>query len=247
MTQQPEESPSGSEIDTPGEAKYSDAPILAEDLLLVLFQPDSGAIAGESTLYYVLGGAVLADLALNESVTTTTTRTGTLRVEAVEGRAPSDQILRGAWDYVSDKPRGVQTLLAAIGPKLRQPLLERLVARGDIREENGKVLGLFKTTVLKDGGNGRRSGLVRDVRDVLVDGVEPTPRVAAFAALMWGSGTLHQFDRDIPWTSAVITRAQELGAGNWGAEGATQAVARATAALISITAATAVPRNKGHG
>src|SRR5688572_18727802 len=138
MTQQPEESPSGSEIETPGEEKTFDAPILAEDLLLVLFQPDSGAIAGESTLYYALGGAVLADLAVTESVTTTTTRIGTMRVEAVEGRAPSDQILRGAWDYVADKPRGVQTILAAIGPKLRQPLLERLVARCDIREENGK-------------------------------------------------------------------------------------------------------------
>jgi hypothetical protein len=227
--------------------KSLSAPTLAEDLLLVLFQPDSGTIAGENTLYYVLAGAVLADLAFNESVTTTTTRNGSVSVEAVEGRAPSDEILRSAWDCVSDKPGGVQTMLAAIGQTLRQPLLERLVARGDIREENGKVLGLFKTTTLKDGGSGRRSGLIRDVRNVLVDGVEPTPRVAALAALMWGSGTLHQFDPEIPWSSAVITRAQELERGNWSAEGATQAVARATAATIGIIAATVLPRNKGPG
>lgn len=212
--------------------------ILAEDLLLVLFQPDSGIIAGENTLYYVLAGAVLADLALNESVTTTATRTGAITVKAVEGRAPSDEILRSAWDYASDKPVGVQTMLAAIGPTLRQPLLERLIARGDIREENGKVLGLFKTTTLKDGGSRRRSGLIRGVRNVLVDGVEPTPRVAALAALMWGSGTLHQFDPEIPWTSVVIAHAQELEPGNWSAEGATQAVARTTAATIGIIAAT---------
>lgn len=218
--------------------KNLSAPILAEDLLLVLFQPDSGTIAGENTLYYVLAGAVLADLAFNESVTTTTTRTGSVSVEAVEGRAPSDEILRSAWDYASNKPDGVQTMLAAIGPTLRQPLLERLVARGDIREENGKVLGLLKTTTLKDGGSGRRSGLIRDVRNVLVDGEEPTPRVAALAALMWGSGTLQQFDPEIPWTSAVITRAEELARGNWSAEGANQAVARATAATIAIIAAT---------
>jgi hypothetical protein len=168
-------------------------------------------------------------------------------VEAVEGRAPSDEILRSAWDYASDKPGGVQTMLAAIGPTLRQPLLERLIVRGDIREENGKVLGLFKATTLKDGGSGRRSGLIRNVRNVLVDGVEPTPRVAALAALMWGSGTLHQFDPEIPWTSAVITRAQELARGNWSAEGATQAVARATAATIGIIAATVLPRNNGLG
>jgi hypothetical protein len=223
------------------------APTLAEDLLLVLFQPDSGAIAGENTLYYVLAGAVLAELAFNESVTTTTTRTGSARVEAVEGRAPPDDILRSAWDYAADKPRRVQTMLAAIGPALRQPLLERLIARGDIREENGKVLGMLKTTTLKDGASGRRSGLIREVRNVLVDGVEATPRVAALAALMWASGTLHQFDPEIPWNSGVITRAQELERGIWSAEGATQAVARAMAAMIGIIAASVPARTNGLG
>jgi hypothetical protein len=140
-----------------------------------------------------------------------------------------------------------QAVLAAVGPRLRQPLLERLIARGDIREENGKVLGMLKTTTLKDGGSGRRSRLIGDVRNVLVDGAEPTPRVAALAALMWGSGTLHQFDPEIPWSSVVITRAQELERGNWSAEGATQAVARATAATIGIIAATVLPGNKGRG
>jgi hypothetical protein len=218
--------------------KNLSAPTLAEDILLVLFQPDSGTIAGENTLYYVLAGAVLADLALNESVTTTTTTTGDINVKAVEGRAPLDEILRSAWDYASNKSVGVQTMLAAIGPTLRQPLLERLIARSDIREENGKVLGQFKTTTLKDGGSRRRSGLIKDVRNVLVDGVEPTPRVAALAALMWGSGTLHQFDPEIPWNSVVIAHAQELERGNWSAEGATQTVARTVATTISIIAAT---------
>ena len=214
------------------------APTLAEDVLLVLFQPDSGTIAGENTLHYVLAGAVLADLALNESVRITTTRTGVTSVEAVEGRAPSDEILRSAWDYASAKSVAVQTLLDAIGPTLRQPLLERLIARGDIREENGKVLGLFKITTLKDGGSRRRSGLIKEVRSVLVDGVGPTPRVAALTALMWGSGTLHQFDPEIPWNSVVIARAQELERGNCSDEGATQAAARITAATIGVIAAT---------
>lgn len=186
--------------------KNLSALILAEDLLLVLFQLDSGTIAGENTLYFVL-----ADLAINESMTTTTTQTGSVRVEAVEGRAPSDEILRSAWDYASDRPGGVQTMLAAIGPALRQPLLERLFARGGIREENGKVLGLFKTATLKDGGSGRRTGLIREVRNVLVDGVEPTPRVAA---LMWGSGIPTSTTRSSPGVRSPLpaptTRTRKL-------------------------------------
>ena len=222
-------------------------PTLAEDLLLVLFQPDSGAIAGENTLYHVLAGAVLAELAFNESVTATTTLTGATSVEAVEGRAPSDEVLRVAWSHVADKPGELQDMLAAIGPTLRPPLLERLIARGDIREENGKVLGTLKITTLKDGGSGRRSTLIRGIYNVLVDRAEPTPRIAALAALLWGSGTLRQLDPEIPWSPVVITRAQELKRGDWSAEAATQAVARATAAMISVIAASVLPRNEGRG
>jgi hypothetical protein len=188
---------------------------------------------------------VLAELAFTESVTIATTRTGSESVQAVEGRAPSDEILRTAWDFASSKPVEIQTLPAAIGPTLRQPLLERLIARGDIREENGKVLGLLKTTHLKEGGSGRRSGLIRHIRNVLVDGVEPTARVAALAALIWGSGTLNQFDPEIPWTSIDITRAEELARGHWSAEGTPQAVARATAATIRIIAANVLTQDKG--
>lgn len=154
-------------------------PTLAEDLLLLLFQPDSATIAGENTLFYVLGGAVLADLALHERVTTTTTRGGRVTVEAIEGRKPADELLRPAWDYIAEKPRGVQTVLAAIGPALRQPVLDRLIARGDIREEKRRILGVIPSTALVDGGTARRSGLLRDVRDVLVDDAAPTPPIAA--------------------------------------------------------------------
>ncbi|BEH03217.1 hypothetical protein brsh051_24980 [Brooklawnia propionicigenes] len=87
-------------------------------------------------------------------MTTAATRTGATRVEAVDGRAPSDELLRAAWDYVSDKPGKVQTVLAAIGPALRQPVLERLIARGDFGEESRKTLGLFKTKALVAGEMG---------------------------------------------------------------------------------------------
>lgn len=216
------------------------SPTLAEELLLLLFQPDSGTIAGENTLFYVLGGAVLAQLGLERRVTTEKTWSGTVNMSAVADRAPSDELLRAAWTSVQDKPRGVQTVLPAIGPTLRQPLIDRLVARGDLREEKAKVLGLFPTTVLKDGGTGRRDALLADVRAVLVDRASPTPRLAALTGLLSASGTLPQFDPDIPWNSAVYTRAEELERGDWGAAGAAEAVERTVMAMIvnSVTVTT---------
>lgn len=215
-------------------------PILAEDLLLLLFQPKSGTIAGENTLFYTLAGGVLADLALGEHVRTVPGRLGSTLVQAVEDRPPADELLRSAWDYVVPKPRGVQTVLAAVGPRLRSPLLDRLVERGEIRREKRKTLGLFDRTVLEDGGTGRRNRLLSDVKTVLVDGAEPQPRIAALAALVSGSGTLPQFDPEIPWTSPVITRAKELEQGNWGAGAAAEAVQRTITATIINSVTTAV-------
>lgn len=225
------------------------SPTLAEDLLLLLFQPNpkggAGNIAGETTLYWVLAGAVLADLGLSGHVQTGTTRFGTMTVEAVAANPPTDQLLRASWEYVADKPRSAQTVLAATGPGLREPLLDRLVERGDLHRHTRKALGLFQTSVLREGATTRRAHLLAEVRTVLVDGAMPTERTAALAALLYGSGTLPQFDRDIPWTSAVIARAEELKDGNWGAGAAAKAVTRTiTATIVTnvIVAAAAQPR-----
>lgn len=219
----------------------SDAPTLVEDLLLLLFQPTSGTVAGENTLFYVLGGAVLADLALGGHLSTTDRG----RVSSVADHPPTDDLLRSAWNYLAEKPRGVQTALAAIGPPLRGPVLERLIARGDIDQQPRKVLGLFRTTALRDGRTERRARLLADVRRVLVDGAEPQARVAALAALLSASGTLPQFHREIPWTSPVITRAKELEQGDWGADAAGAAVTRTVTATVvnsAVAAITVLPR-----
>lgn len=230
--------PSSSSPDaTPQDERQLGAPSLAEDLLLLLFQPNSGSqgagtIAGENTLFYILAGAALADLGLGENVRTTSRRfMGTL-VEVIEGRPPDDDILRSVWGYVAKKPRGVQTILAAVGPGLREPLLDRLIQRGDIQRSTRRSFGLFDTQVLQGTGGERRENLIAAVRAVLVDGAEPSPRIAALAALISGSGALPQFHQEIPWTSAVVTRAKELEQGNWGAEAAAEAVARTVTAVI---------------
>ncbi|WP_286793121.1 GPP34 family phosphoprotein [Microbacterium sp. UBA3394] len=224
-------------------------PTLAEDLLLLLFQPGTsssgpGTIAGENILFYVLGGAVLAELGMGGHVRGPDQR-GASVVTAVAGKPPSDHVLRAAWEYIADKPREIQTVLAAIGPALRGPMLERLIERGDLRSETAKAFGLFTTTVLREGDSGRRRTLLGAVRGVIVDGAQPDPWTAALAALIYASGTLPQFDPEIPWTSAVIARAEELRAGEWGADAAADAVARTiTAAIVNniIIAAAVLPR-----
>jgi hypothetical protein len=216
-------------------------PTLAEDLMLLLFQPGSGAggtgtIAGEGVLFYTLAGAVLSDLGLGGHVRA---EDRTDRV-ATTGAVPADPLLRQTWDYLAEKPRGVQTVLAAVGPRLREPVLERLVDRGDIRRSTRKALGLFETQVLEGDGGPRRPALVADLRAVLVDGQEPAPRTGALAALLSASGAMPQLHPEIPWTSPVVTRAKALEQGDWGAGAAADAVTRTTIAMVTSNLVIAV-------
>jgi hypothetical protein len=208
-----------------------DEPLLVEDVLLLLFQPSSGTIAGENYLYYVLGGAVVADLTLRD-LTEAQEASRLVRRVAARGDAPHDEILRPAWDYLAKKPRGVQTVIAAIGPELRGNVLDRLVEGGHLRRTRKKVLGFIPSESLEL-GSARRAELLARVRATLVDGTEPDARTAAITALLSASANLHQFDPEIPWTSSVIHRAKELENGNWGAAAAGAAITRATIAAIS--------------
>lgn len=219
---------------------------LAEDIMLVLFQPSSGTIAGENILFYVLGGALLADLSLRGYLQVGDSEgPNAKRLATIGAQPPGDALLRSAWEYLDEKPRRIQTVLAAIGPSSREPVLARLIARGDIEQSEGKWL-FFKTQSLAEGETGRRASLLASLQSVLVDGVEPTSRVASLAALLSGSGSLHRLHPDIPWNSAVIGRAKELETGSWGASAAAEGVARTvTATVISnilIAAAVTPPR-----
>lgn len=217
-------------------------PLLVEDTMLLLFQPDSGSIAGENILFYVLGGAVLADLALAGRIELRQEGRST-RVHAIGGRNAPEALLEPALAYITEKPRDVQTVLAAIGPPLRGPVLGRLVDRGDVTREKGKALGLFPTTTLALGSD-RRAALMQRVRAALVDGAPAGERTAASIALLSASGTLPQFDREIPWSGDVYTRGKEFERGDWGAAAASSAVARTMSAVVvnAAIAAIVLPR-----
>jgi hypothetical protein len=219
--------------------------LLVEDVLLLLFQPSSGTIAGETFLYNVLGGAVLADLALRDL--TEVEESGRLihRV-AARGVAPDDAILRASWDYLAARSRGVHATIAAIGPDLRGQVLGRVVDRGHLLRKRKKVFGFIPSQTLELGSS-RRATLLARVRATLVDGAEPDDRTAAITALLSASANLHQFDPEIPWTSSVIDRAKNLENGNWAATAAGTAVAGAMVALINGAVSASTPANTAGG
>jgi len=214
------------------------SPSMVDDVLLLLFQPSSGVIAGEATLFYVLGGAVLTDLALQGRVDIRRTRRFVDEVVA-SGEAPDDELLRRGWDVVAGSPSGAQAVIAEIGPALRSPALDRLIDRGHLRRRRTRLLGLIPSERLEL-ASGRRDVLLRGLRATLVDRVEVDDRTAALAALVASSGALTWFDPVIPWSSAVIERAEQLQRGDLGASAAAEAVARTTLAVVAAVTSAAI-------
>lgn len=215
--------------------------LVAEDLLLLLFDPASGSIRGEgTTLFNVLAGAVLVVLALDEQVDLENQGWMRGRVVTVKGEPPANPVLRQAWDRIDRSPLEVHSLIHAIGPYLREPILDRLVQHGHLRREKRRLFGIIPTTALVDGGTTRRTELVAAVRPLLVGGADPDRHTAPLAALMSASDTLPQFHSEIPWSGAVYSNGKNLQRGQWGSAAAAAVVARAAAGLIAASFATGI-------
>ncbi|WP_353650828.1 GPP34 family phosphoprotein [Nakamurella sp. A5-74] len=169
--------------------------LIVEDLLLLLLDDETGTIAGEGTLHYALGGAVIAELALAGHVRTAEqTVFHGLKVSAVSEAHVSDPLLRRAYEKIAERPRGIQTLLLEIGADLRSIVLDRLLHRGVLRRETRKWLKIFTTSRLPTNAPLHEAAMLEAVRAVLEDGAEPeNAREATLVALLSATGTLPQF------------------------------------------------------
>ncbi|PTU55562.1 GPP34 family phosphoprotein [Sphaerisporangium cinnabarinum] len=215
--------------------------LVVDDLFLLLLDDDGASIQAAGTLYYTLGGAVLTELALLGRVEVDDT--GVLngpRVTPAGDEPLPDPLLQAAFDTVAAKTQRVQPLLVALGADLWREVMERLVARGLVRQEERTVLGLFRTTRWPAADAEHEARLRARVRRVLEDGEAPDARTAAIVGLLSASGALPSLRPPLPWNAVTAARAQELQRGQWGPEAVATAVARTAAAITASTAAAAV-------
>lgn len=167
--------------------------LIAEDLLLLLLDDGSGALVQQSYVKEALAGALLADLAVADAVEmeerTVLGFGAQPHVVPAKGGTVDDPLLVDALAVVAQKPRTAQALLGPLGKDLRELLGDRLVERGVLRREEGKVLGLFPRTTWPTLDSAHEDEVRRTVRAVLIDGTEPDERTASLV------GLLHAIDR----------------------------------------------------
>ncbi|WP_199422454.1 GOLPH3/VPS74 family protein [Actinotalea solisilvae] len=162
--------------------------ILADDLLLLLTDDRSGRPAETGVrLENVVAGAALTELLLLSRVRLTgpgeSVRAGRVVVE--DATPVGDPLLDEALRRVGHgTPKAPHTLLAHLRPGLLEALRARLVERGVLRVEAGRVLGLFPRTSWPAEDSTHEAQLRERLREVLALGREPSEREAGVVALL---------------------------------------------------------------
>ncbi|MCW2819725.1 MAG: hypothetical protein JWR42_2512 [Marmoricola sp.] len=221
--------------------------LIAEDLLLLLLEDESGKLRHTTYLDAGIGGALLVELATTGQVDV---RRGSgfwsrATVVPVPGApAVTDPVLADALAVIGEKARPAQDLVTRLGKRRREPLLQRLAERGVLRREDDAVLGLFPRTRWPVVDRHHEDDVRRALADALVRGIDPAPRTSALVSLLSALDLAAKVvDHEGLSSGQVRKRARAIAEGDWAAKGVKDAVAAAQAAvaaavMVSTTAAT---------
>ena len=211
---------------------------IAEDVVLLLLDDEHGYIAGEGTLHYTLGGAVLAELA----------QTGRARLEAPAGfwktatvhavpsEASGDPILDDGYDALAKKPVGTLEALMMLSKDARARITDRLVERGFVSRKSKKFLGLIPSVTWPAADVAHETELRSKIGEVL-NGATPDARTAAIISLISAAQQLTVLAQPGLSASQIQARATEIAEGNWGAESVKDAVDMTNVAIAAATTA----------
>ena len=217
--------------------------ILAEDLLLLLLDDDSGKMTNSTFLDIGIGGALLIDLALAGAVELTAKQK--FRQQKVVPSDPSttgnqtggttlSPMLAEALVEVSEKERSATSLIARLGKHRRGALLDRLEADGILRREHDKVLGLFSRTRWPAQDIEHETEVRRKISQALHAGHTADKRTAGLISLISAMGLISKVI-DIEGLSRrdLNKRAKAIADGDWASKAVRDAVAATQAAMVA--------------
>lgn len=214
--------------------------LIAEDLLLLLTDDETGKhVVGNPGLDLVLAGANLVELAERGKVDVAAdgeeVRAGRIVVRDATptGEPLLEETLRRCVDKQGKKPDAV---LQALGKGVRKDVLAGLAARGLLRAEEGKVLGIFSTTRWPAGDSAHEIRVRELVTGALVHGTTPDQRTAALIALLSSVDAAHKVvDPDAHGVDkkTIKNRAKEIREGAWAAGAVAKAIEAIQAAVTT--------------
>ena len=212
-------------------------PTLAEDLLLLLLDDDSGRLITDGTTTdLALAGAVLVDLVNAGRVAE---EGGKLHV--MDTAALDEPVLEAGLTRFTEKaPAKPQRSVEVLRKNVRETVLEALAARGLIRQEKDKVLGLFPRKSWPAVDSAHEDAVRAELTAALVGGEQPGDRAGALIALLHAINAVPKVV--VGDKKSIKARAEEIGEGDW----ASAAVKKAVQAIqAAVTAAIVVASTTG--
>lgn len=210
--------------------------LIAEDLLLLLLDDQTGKLVQTSYVDTALGGAVLVELALTGAVEVGAKKGvwSKAKVHPTGAATPEDAVLAHGLATVDEKDRTAQDLVGRLGKSVKETLLERLRDGGILELEENKVLGLFPRKRWPAADSTHEDEVRRSVSDVLIRGVTPDQRTAALIGLLYAIDRAHKtVDRERRSAGEVKKRAKVIAEGDWATGAVKDAVAATQAAVMT--------------
>lgn len=209
---------------------------LGEELLLLSLDDESGAEKESARVSSAMAAASLVELALAGRIEVRDELVAVLDPAPV-GAPGLDAALA---DIVArDKPRKVKDWMYYLKKDAVSGASEGLLAKGLIREETKKVLGLFPVRRYPEADGSAEAALRQRLEAVVLRGDTPDERTAGLVALLHGA-KLRRLAFPEADARAVESRMEAIARGQWAAPAVRQVVVAAEAALtvIIMTAAT---------
>lgn len=206
---------------------------LSEELTLLAYDDETGKSKADMFLEYGLGGALLAELAVLGKVALTDKK-----VTVVDPSPTGDELLDGALAKIADSPpRKPQRWVDMLRKGAKDAALQRLVDRGLLRREHGKVLLVFPMTTYPTQDSGPEQEVRQRLNDAMVEGRVPELRTVTLALLVGACDLGKNVFPDLP-NRELKRKLNELTAGDWAAKATKQAIEAVRAAILATTTAT---------
>lgn len=212
--------------------------LIAEDVLLLATDDDTGKTTVSSMqLDPALAGAVLIELVVAGRVNLQ--GEGRQAQVVVTDPAPlGDPVLDVALQSLIEKgPQKPGATISRLGKGLRDRLNDQLAARGILRREDGKVLGIFPTTRWPTQDPGYEAGVRAPVVGALLKGVEPDGKTAAIISVLTAADMLNTVVQK-PDLKAAKARGKEIGDGNWATDSVRKVIQEAQGAIAAAVMVT---------
>lgn len=221
--------------------------LIAEDLLLLLTDDETGKLAASSEeIDVALGGALLLELVLTQRVDVAgpsePVRSGRLVVR--DASPTADALLDEALAVVEAKQgKKPQAVVSALGKGVRGRLYQRLVDRGLLRAEAGKVLGVFARHRWPAQDAAHEDAVRTALESALRSSATDDTRIGALISLLLA---LKVLPKVVDPATAGLSRqemndhAGRIAEGNWSSDAVRRAIDGLRAAVIAAATTTSV-------